>query len=271
MKLYSLFAIAGAAAVATTSLGAITVLADGNSVARVDDSSSAGMTDWVVDGTDQMFQQWFWYRINTDADTEESSIHTLGNMQSAVFDTNPFEDARPDTLALMYSGRGISIQPTWSLVGGSNGSGVSDMGESIVITNDRRTAISITFFQYSDFDLNGTAANDNVRAVPPNFNTVVQFEAGVALSETVVSPRPDAYEVNLFPVTRNRLDDGFVDNLTNVGGPVGPGDVTWAFQWDLTIPAGGSVVINKDKGIVPAPGALALVGLGGLLAARRRR
>lgn len=39
------------------------VLTDLNSVVSIDPSSSWGMHTWTVDGVDQMYQQWFWYRI----------------------------------------------------------------------------------------------------------------------------------------------------------------------------------------------------------------
>ncbi|MFN7021868.1 MAG: hypothetical protein ACK4WH_11145 [Phycisphaerales bacterium] len=45
---------------------AILVLSDRNSVVRIDDSSPAGMFDWVVDGTDHLFQQWLWLRVGGD-------------------------------------------------------------------------------------------------------------------------------------------------------------------------------------------------------------
>jgi hypothetical protein len=63
--------------------------------------------------------------------------------------------------------------------------------------------------------------------------------------------------------------------LNDVNGPVGPGDVTWALQWDLIIPAGGSLGISKDKSrhinFVPEPSSLALAGLSAVVLAFRRK
>ncbi|MDB6109574.1 MAG: hypothetical protein JWR69_1324, partial [Pedosphaera sp.] len=62
----------------------------------------------------------------------------------------------------------------------------------------------------------------------------------------------------------------------NVGSGIGPGNVTWALQWDLTIAAGGTALISKDKYleiIVPEPSTFALTGLGlaAFLLLRRRQ
>ena len=57
---------------------------------------------------------------------------------------------------------------------------------------------------------------------------------------------------------------------------VGPGDLTWAYQWDVTIAAFDTFQISKDKnldaGVIPEPTALAAAAMGlTALATRRRR
>ncbi|CAG0954767.1 hypothetical protein PHYC_00401 [Phycisphaerales bacterium] len=252
---------------AGTASGVIHTLSDRNSLVQIDDASQAGMFDWFVDGTDHMFQQWFWFRVGM---SPEVSIDTLALTGTFIGDTNPFDDPASDTLSLRYSAPGFDIQPTWVLRGTTPGSARSDVTESITITNHENFDLSISFFQYSDFDLNGTSGGDT--AVIPGLlhNTALQSEAGFTLSETVVAPVPSHYEVANFPSILTRLNDGLPDTLTDFAGPVF-GDCTWAFQWDFVIPAGQSVVISKDKAITPAPGALALLGIGMLTLARRRR
>jgi hypothetical protein len=57
----------------------------------------------------------------------------------------------------------------------------------------------------------------------------------------------------------------------------GPGDVTWALQWDYMIPVGGMFDLTKDKSlfiqVVPEPSTVALIalGLGAWGWARRRQ
>ena len=38
-------------------------LTSGNSSADINTSTSSGMYNWIIDGTDNLFQQWFWYRV----------------------------------------------------------------------------------------------------------------------------------------------------------------------------------------------------------------
>ncbi|MCC6321287.1 MAG: hypothetical protein IT438_07615 [Phycisphaerales bacterium] len=269
MRLSRLLLIAGGiAALASPSFAAIHVLSDRNSVVRVDDATSAGMHDWVVDGTDHLFQQWFWFRVS--GDTQERQLNSLPLIGSFATDTNPFHDTRPDTLSLLYAAPGIEIQPTYTLRGGQTNSNASDVGEQIAIHNTGNQTLNISFFQYCDFDINGTPSGDTGEIVGSMFNTARQSDGVFGMSEVVVTPAPSRYEVNTFPNIVTRLDDGLVTDLANTVGPQS-GDLTWAFQWDLVIAPGGTVIISKDKGIIPTPGAAALLALGGLVGLRRRR
>ena len=55
----------------------IVTLTDNNSIARVNTGTSAGMFDWLVDGQDQLAQQWFWYRVGSLVTTPESPINSI--------------------------------------------------------------------------------------------------------------------------------------------------------------------------------------------------
>jgi hypothetical protein len=250
-------------------MGVDNVLQDRNSTVRVNDATADGMHDWTVSGMNHLSQQWFWFRVGAEA--QERPLNALPLTGAFLTDTNPFVDAHADTLSLQYSGLGYTIEPSWTLRGGSIGSARSDIAETITINNNRNEPLHMSFFQYSDFDLRGTAAGDTVRIIGPLRNTADQFEGEFTLSETIVTPPPSHWQAAFFPVILNSLNDGGVTTLNDNAGPLGPGDVTWAFQWDITIAPGDSFIISKDKSIVPAPGAGLLLGLGGLMAVRRRR
>ena len=118
--------------------------------------------------------------------------------------------------------------------------------------------------------MGGTAGGDTAEIL--GGNTARQWDDAfpVQFNETVVTPMPSAFEVNTWPTLVNSLNDANPTTLSNFAGPQS-GDMNWAFQWNFTLAPGQSYIISKDKNIaVPAPGVLALLGLG-LVCTRRRR
>lgn len=238
-------------------------LTDGNSTAYINPGSQAGMYDWLVDGTDVMYQQWFWFRIG---DGVAQSIDTL-NLVAVQNDLNIVTlKSLPPT-----GGGSPFFTMTFTLYGGLLGSGTADIAESIRMNNTTGAPLDLHFFQYSDFDIPLFTTN-SVALVNPNI--VRQLGSSGYASETSALPTPNRYELNQFASTLNALNGVAGYDLQ---GPVfsGPGDVTWAFQWDALLPTGGSLIISKDKHIalvVPEPASI--LGLGTvlfLLGSRLRR
>jgi hypothetical protein len=246
----------------------IITLVNNNSLAQINTGSQSGMFRWTVDGGNQLNQQWFWYRVGNNP---ESSIDTI----SAPSITTP--DAQ--TLYASYNNGAYGVRVDYHLTGFSVGSGQSDIAETITITNSTASPLDFHFFQYSDFNLNGTAGGDTVQLgknLRGLFNEADQSKGpGFALTETVVSPGANHGEAAFYNQTLTKLNDAGPTTLNDNAGPVGPGDVTWALEWDFTIAPGSSVGISKDKFIqtqpVPEPTALALICAGLMLHALRRR
>ena len=88
----------------------------------------------------------------------------------------------------------------------------------------------------------------------------------------------DRHEFSFFNSTLPHLMDGATSTLNNApafGNPFGPGDVTWALQWDFvglspprpSIPAGGTATITKEIDLRPVPEPVGAVTAGILLVA----
>ena len=72
-------------------------------------------------------------------------------------------------------------------------------------------------------------------------------------------------EAAVVPQTLNELNTAAYLNLDNTTSAYG--DVSWAFQWNVTLAAnGGELDLTKDKGLsvqlIPEPSTLALIALG---------
>ncbi len=265
----AVFAFALAALVGVRVNAAVVPLTDKNSVAVFDTASPAGQFDWFVDGVDQMSQQWFWFRVGNNP---EQSLDSLPN--TGVLATDTDFDPGNDTLLTRYTVPAFEITAQYRLAGGLPGSGTSDLAEQIEIHNLTAAPLDFHFFQYVDFDLNGTPVDSSVQFT--NANTAVQTDGLAVLSESVnttLGASSTHREVNFLPVTLAKLNDGVPTTLSDVLGPIGPGNLTWAFQWDFLIAPGSTVIISKDKLVsvpVPEPTAIGALALAAVALLRRR-
>lgn len=229
-------------------------LTDMNSVVTIDPTSSAGMYEWLIDGTDQMTQEWYWYRLS--GTSPESSIDTIGNPIVT--------QVAPNHLKVDYSAPLFDLHLSLLLVGGLDGSGSADLVESVRISNKTKSPLEFHLFEYTNFDLNMTPADDT--GIQLNSSTIKQQDGAFVATNSItgVVPIPDYWEINTVPNLVGKLNDGLATTLTNATSPT-TGDIEFAFQWDFVINPYGSVFISKNKiisNVVPEPGSLAVLGCG---------
>jgi hypothetical protein len=263
-----ILSLAVCAAASQSLVGAAVTLSDANSLVNIDPASQSGLYAWLADGQDQSFQQSFWGRIgNVGGEFGISSISAP---------TIVMPDAR--TLNVTYANSQVQVQIIYSLLGGALGSGSSDVGEQIKITNLSGSSYNFNFFQYVDFDLLNTPGGDSVqlgRNLQNKFNEAFQTDGSSAFAETVAAPGADHGQVDFFPNTLNQLNDGLPTTLNDTA-VSGVGDVTWAMQWTFNLDPGQTKLISKDLNLqVPEPSSLSLISLGlvalGVLKRNRRQ
>jgi hypothetical protein len=208
---------------------------------------------------DHGFANWWYFR--REGETRESAFNSGGGGATSSFTGNV------GSMTQFYSGFRADIQ--WEVF--STGAGQGFMRSTMTITNQGETPLNISLFNYADLDLNGTFGND--RAVQTGPEGMRVFDGGTYTAD-FSGIGADAYQVGTYPGIFNLLTDGDVDNLNNSGLPFGGAsgaDFTAAFQWNISIDAGFSRSVVSTIALVPTPGAAAALGLGGLVALRRRR
>ncbi len=250
-------------------------LHNNNSTAIINPTTQAGMSHWDIQGQNQLNQQWFWFRLGNNP---EASINTISPPVISLFAGTRGADITY-TSPLFSLTTEYLMNPGGSIVGPGQ-IGQADISETITIQNLTGSPLDFHLFQYSDFDLAGPG-NDTVSLGTDSFgryNSASQSDGGALLAESVSVTAPSAShgEAAPFPFTINKLNNGLSDVLNDIN-TAGPTNVTWAFEWDLTIDPNNSVTISKDKHlevqIVPEPSTLALVaaGLVSVRCLRRKR
>lgn len=241
-------------------------LTNGNSSVDIFPTSQGGMATWKVDGVNQLSRQWFWCRDGP----YEYSLDSLKAQPPLLV-----QNAANELTTLHYDESNYTFGVHYTLTGGAAGSGTSSMLENVSIHNAAATSLILHVFQYADFDLAGTSGDDTVTLLKDGSNRfyqAVQTDPTGVTSTTTVSITADHGEANFYSATLTKLNDYYATTLNDNAGPLGPGDATWALEWDFNIAAGGTVNLDILKQIaVPEPSTATALGAGLLVWTIRRR
>jgi PEP-CTERM motif len=255
-------------------------ISNGNSVVSVNatPSANAGMFNYSVNAVNQAVDQWFWYRAGSMS--SQSSIDTIGALTATQ------SDARD--LSLTYSGSQYSATVVYKLTGGSAGSGQSGLNEGITFLNTSSANLTLSFFDYANFQLGGTPSGQTLQfkssSIPPplHYGSFTQTAGPLSLTTQITggigggSPgavNPSHIEAANYNQTLTELNSGTPITLDDNPGPVS-GNVTGTFEWDVTLAPGTSLTLSSLINItsVPEPSSLMLLALGlGIGAALSRR
>lgn len=153
-------------------------------------------------------------------------------------------------------------------------------------TNRAATTETYDFFNLVDSQILGIGAgsNDAVAASVSGTASTLTFSdtvSGNLYALNFIGVGVTNWEANSSANINTKVFSGNNNantSLIGAGGStagvvVGTGDLFGGFQWRVTLAPGASVTLTSYIGVnsVPAPGAVALLGLGGLMAGRRRR
>jgi hypothetical protein len=260
--------VAGADARATT-------LTSFNNTLDVNSDTGAGVTNWTINNQQQLFREWFFFRVGTA---------TNGPFNSTTLQGTPVISGG-DYTATYAVANSWTVNMHLTLVGSPTNFFTGDLAETVTVTNNGTAALPFTIFEYTDWDLAGTIANDTVTLLPTTSNAalVTVVDDGFTATTSVLTSLPiSRYELANFNTTLVKLTTTNSD-LSNVysTGTVPPftgPDTTWALQWSLNLAPNQTFTISKDKLVtfIPEPASLVMMGtgvlaIGGLGVVRRRR
>lgn len=220
-------------------------------------------------GTDNAFTAWWWYRTGTD--TREFALANPASRTLAA-------DGRSVNYTFVQSGLNFSLTFAVESLGAQHGR----VNSTLQVSNNGTADIAgVNLFWYVDTFLAGADANDFVTGTSTDggVRRVLMRDSSVAGANyfgEVTGVGATGFGVGSFTLVGSQVGDTSIDNFADVvgTGTASPGqDQSAIMQWDLgTIAAGTSATVLGQYSVsVPTPGAAALLGLGGLLAARRRR
>lgn len=245
----------------TSSFGWTTAAPLNAAANRTGTGGGSAHTFTAFGSADQSFQQWWWYRVN-GVNAREFALSNQANAPVVNGNNMTLSYREPEgfTSSLIYTINNIG---NTARVTGTN-----------IVTNEGNADLDLEFFNYIDYDLNGSGANDTANLLFPNpvFRLAVSDAVGPINAEWRVLDA-DAYQVGAFSGVRTLLTDADIDNLNNTGAPFGPADFSAAVQWKFTLAPGQQIALQTTQFMtpVPEPATMAALGLGILAIVRRRR
>lgn len=227
-------------------------------------TGGGGSVVYTASGSaDQMFQNWWWYRVN-GVNSREFALSTLSS-----------KTVSGNSMTLNYlEPEGFTARVEYTITEQSYGTLVT---KTAFIRNVLTSGASLdmAFYDYFDFDLLPTSSTNSATLISDN--PAIRMRITPATGPIFAEYRAidgQAYQVGAFSGLRTLLTNATIDNLNNTGLPFGPGDFSGANEWNFVLRPGEQIAVQTSLLLnpVPEPGTFLAIGAGmGLLAMARRR
>ena len=277
--------LAAAWTAATPAAHAQTTLTSGNATFTLTETPTAENSvsyraDFKPEGgatVDHLFSQWMFYRVGADTRTRPFGTYTKSGGGDVTLSGSASGTTMTYTFTDKDSGGVTRFIATWTLtLQDGPTAGTATVLHSLQVDNPTASPLTLSLIHFLDYDLADSPTGHSATGGPTGMTITNGLATGTSTPVTAVS--------HFQAAETGTIDTGFVNGettgLNDTGLPFpssgGAGDWTGAYQWDLTIPAGGSATIQFEMGVSPVPEptavlALAAVGLGLLGKARRAR
>lgn len=221
-----------------------------------------GAINWIVDGTDNLFYESYFFRVGSGPTLELSSGYNGGPSEP----TNKFGT----TYTLGDYGK---VRITHTLNGGTAGSYTSQWITSLDFTPGGETTVPLYFYTYSDYDLSNTGADETASYLGSGEFSQYDDMTGLLwsavifpLGSTGIPYTPDHYTTRGFNGAPGVPAEALGD-LNDIGNYYG--DAIFMTQWNDPI----DFHIFRSINPVPEPSTFLLLGggLAGLAFVVRRR
>jgi hypothetical protein len=262
--LHGVFIVALLVVSAVQSRAQIDNLSARNTALQIDVAGGTpGLSDWTVNGINQLDQQWFYYSVGGGS---ISSIDNIGTFSSSLINAG-----FSPSLTEVYSNSTFLLTTTYILGSGQVGSGTASLSTTVTLQNLSGATQNIDLYQYSDFWLGGVSGGQNVQFTTTNspYN-VFQSGTGGPLNGKISSVSGGTGDVveevaGLFNGTQfGIVNGGPTVTLNDSPLSAGTGNVNYAYEIEssLTASGAGSSVTISELQTVPEPSSLALISSG---------
>jgi hypothetical protein len=233
--------------------------------------------------TDHLYLNWWWYRVNGASTRELGVRQTTG---TAVRTSSAANTVRYDITTT--ADLSFSLEYILTDLDGAAGEQANIL-MNFTVRNTSANALDVSLFNMADLFLAGQDASDRLRTATVGSNgdrsLLISDSANAAATMMFTGYGASGYGIGTFSGLSAQITDTGIDNFADInsGSPVEPAagvDISAVMQWNLgllgagesrTVSSAIAVHTNGTAATVPAPASAALLGLGGLLAARRRR